>query len=195
MTVFHFQVYCDQETDSGGWTVFQRRQDGSVDFYRTWQEYKAGFGDPHGEFWLGNDNIILLLSHHCCHELRIELQDFDNNTRYAKYGNFSIGPESTNYTLTAEECVADTSVSFGYYHSGYQFSTRDRDNDVYEPLHCAQSFKGGWWYRSCINANLNGLYLGGEYKPTGSQNGVVWQWWRGRNYSLKFMEMKWREKV
>ena len=36
-----FDVFCDQTTDGGGWTVFLKRLNGSVDFYRYWNDYKC----------------------------------------------------------------------------------------------------------------------------------------------------------
>ena len=72
-------VFCDMTMDGGGWTVFQRRLNGSVDFYRDWASYKNGFGDLNGEFWLGSDNIHRLTAVDDV-TLRVDLEDFDGNT-------------------------------------------------------------------------------------------------------------------
>ena len=87
------------QTDGGGWTVFQRRQNKSVDFNRGWQDYKNGFGDVNGNFWLGLDKIHRLAKSDQT-VLRADLMDFENDTAYAKYGEFFVASESENYTLT-----------------------------------------------------------------------------------------------
>ena len=67
-----FDVFCDQKTAGGGWTVFQKRLDGSVDFYRGWADYKRGFGNLNGEFWLGLDKIHRLTK--TKNKLRVDLE-------------------------------------------------------------------------------------------------------------------------
>ena len=68
-----------------------------------------------------------------------------------------------------------------------QFSTKDNDNDL-SFYHCAQTFKGAWWYRECHLSNLNGLYLRGPHSSFA--DGVNWKSLRGFYYSLKRTEMK-----
>ncbi|PFX25392.1 Angiopoietin-related protein 3 [Stylophora pistillata] len=70
-----FNVYCDQTTAGGGWAVFQRRLDGSFDFNRTWNDYKHGFGNLVGEFWLGLDKINRLTRNETYNKLRVDLGD------------------------------------------------------------------------------------------------------------------------
>ena len=97
-----FNVRCDMDTISGrGWTVFQRRADGSVDFYRKWIDYKNGFGNLSGEFWLGLVKIHRLLATGK-NVLRVDLEMFDNETAYAVYKSFSVGDESEAYVLNVD---------------------------------------------------------------------------------------------
>ncbi|KAI0220776.1 Fibrinogen C domain-containing protein 1-B [Lamellibrachia satsuma] len=183
----YVQVYCDMETDGGGWLVFQRRQDGSVDFYREWADYKKGFGDVSSEFWLGNDNLhhLTLQAHYT---LRVDMEDFEKNTRYAVYSNFAVASKGDKYKLSLGTYNGTAGDSLTR-HAGHSFSTKDRDNDVYRG-HCARNHKGAWWYYACDASNLNGLYLGGPHASYA--DGIEWSSWYGQQYSLKKVEMKLR---
>ena len=61
-------IYCDMDTDGGGWTVLQRRMDGTVNFNRDWADYNKGFGDLDGEHWLGL-NKIYQITHKSSNEI------------------------------------------------------------------------------------------------------------------------------
>ena len=179
-----FTVYCDMRTDGGGWTVFQRRQDGSVDFYREWNDYKAGFGQLTAEFWLGNDKIHRLTASRPS-SLRVELEDWSGVKARAKYGKFNIGDEQAQYRLEVGSYSGTAGDSLTY-HNNMAFTTKDSDNDRYSS-NCALRYKGAWWYNSCHYANLNGQYL--ENKR--DYRGARWSYFRG-SLSLKFTEMKLR---
>ncbi|PNJ63281.1 FGA isoform 1 [Pongo abelii] len=201
-----FSVYCDQETSLGGWLLIQQRMDGSLNFNRTWQDYKRGFGslndEGEGEFWLGNDYLHLLTQRGSV--LRVELEDWAGNKAYAEY-HFRVGSEAEGYALqvssyegTAGDALIEGSVEEGTEytsHNNMQFSTFDRDADQWEE-NCAEVYGGGWWYNNCQAANLNGIYyLGGSYDPRNNspyeiENGVVWVSFRGADYSLRAVRMK-----
>ena len=175
-------------TDGGGWTVFQRRQDGSVDFYRNWIQYENGFGNLTGEFWLGLGKINRLTKEQS-NTLKVDLGDFDGNTAYAQYSTFSVGNSTTEYTLTVGGYSGTAGDSLDW-HNGMKFSTSDNDNDNRSGNNCAQEVQGGWWFNSCYNSYLNGQY---HHNPfISSHNGIVWYHWKGLYYSLKFTEMKTR---
>uniref|UniRef100_A0A3Q2XWQ4 Si:ch211-203k16.3 n=1 Tax=Hippocampus comes TaxID=109280 RepID=A0A3Q2XWQ4_HIPCM len=145
------EVYCDMDTDGGGWTVIQRRVDGSVSFDRSWREYRAGFGDLHSEFWLGNDHIHEL-SGQGDYSLRIDLEDWSNRHKHALYQHFSVEDEEHRYRLHVSGFSGSAADSFGWYHDKHGFSTPD-SGDI-----CAEISHGGWWYSQCFYANLNGVY-------------------------------------
>ncbi|NWI09187.1 FIBG protein, partial [Crypturellus soui] len=208
-----FLVYCDIDSFGNGWTVLQRRLDGSEDFRKNWEQYKAGFGhlspDDSTEFWLGNEKIHLITTQsNLPYTLRIELEDWSGKKSTADYAVFKVGSEEDKYRLTYAYFIggdagdAFDGFDFGSvsdkastYHNGMQFSTYDNDNDRFEG-NCAAEDGSGWWMNKCHAGHLNGkYYIDGVYTsedagPAGYDNGIIWVTWRSQWYSMKKSAMK-----
>ncbi|XP_043240832.1 angiopoietin-related protein 7-like [Amphibalanus amphitrite] len=183
-------AYCDLETDGGRWTVIQRRADiePREDFYRNWTAYREGFGELDSEFWWGLDNMWTMTSpRDRRYELRIDFGDFQGGRRHALYQNFRISSETDGYRLHVFNYSGNAGDSLTY-HSGQRFTTKDRDNDGSSKSNCAKFYEAPWWHKKCHFSSLNGKYLSGEHKQKG--HGVVWDGWRGSDYSLKTVTMK-----
>uniref|UniRef100_A0A8C3AWE2 Angiopoietin-like 2a n=1 Tax=Cyclopterus lumpus TaxID=8103 RepID=A0A8C3AWE2_CYCLU len=180
------QVWCDQTHDPGGWTVIQRRQDGSVNFFRNWETYKQGFGNIDGEYWLGLENIYWL-TNQGTYKLLVSLEDWTGRKTFAEYASFRVESEADFYRLRVGRYHGSAGDSLTW-HNGKQFTTLDSDHDVYTG-NCAHYQKGGWWYNACAHSNLNGVwYRGGHYRSR-YQDGVYWAEFRGGAYSLKKVTM------
>lgn len=180
------QVWCDQRHDPGGWTVIQRRMDGSVNFFRNWETYKQGFGNIDGEYWLGLENIHWL-TNQGNYKLLVTLEDWSGRKTFAEYASFRLEAESEFYKLRVGRYHGNAGDSLTW-HNGKQFTTLDRDHDAYTG-NCAHYQKGGWWYNACAHSNLNGVwYRGGHYRSR-YQDGVYWAEFRGGSYSLKKVVM------
>ncbi|XP_058130784.1 angiopoietin-related protein 1 isoform X2 [Dasypus novemcinctus] len=123
------QLWCENSLDPGGWTVIQKRADGSVNFFRNWENYKKGFGNIDGEYWLGLENIYLL-SNQDNYKLLIELEDWSDKKVYAEYSSFRLEPESEFYRLRLGTYQGNAGDSM-MWHNGKQFTTLDRDKDMY----------------------------------------------------------------
>ncbi|XP_071837021.1 fibrinogen-like protein A [Apostichopus japonicus] len=173
-----FEVYCNM-TDGGGWTVFQRRVDGSEDFYLGWDSYKQGFGNLSINFWLGNDKLYYLTNQKR-YEMRVDLVNKLGDPYYAKFDFFRINDESDNYRLSGLGTYSGTAGDSLNYHRNQPFTTKDRDNDG-NGYNCAVYYEGPWWYNNCYNSNLNGVY--------GDKN-LAWHHLPGQIYYVKFAEMK-----
>ncbi|KAJ8033428.1 Tenascin-R [Holothuria leucospilota] len=175
-----FKVFCNMSIDGGSWIVFQRRVNGSTDFYRNWNEYKMGFGDIKHEFWLGNEKLHYL-TRQATYEYRIDFV-YGSLSYYNKYNRFRIDDETNKYTVTEVGSRSGTKGGSLDYTLNVGFSTYDQDNDG-RISDCAALHKGAWWYGGdfylvsaglcdrwfdgtqyglCSRANPNGDYNGGN---------------------------------
>lgn len=142
-----FDVLCDSSIAGPGWTVIQRRINGSVNFYRNWTEYRNGFGDLHGEFFIGLEKLFHMTSTQW-YELYIHLETFSGRTLYSRYEEFRISGESDDYTLNIIRKQSGPAGNSFNWNENRKFTTYDVDND-HDSGNCAIKRKGGWWYDRC----------------------------------------------
>jgi len=158
--------------------LIQQNINGSNIFNRSWAEYKVGFNDSSGNYWLGNELLSQLTVNHR-YKLKFDLQSRSNtsNWYYAEYSTFRVLPERYKYELL----VAGYSGNAGYdalaIQNGMMFSTYDRDNDLHSSRHCAAYWGGGFWYNACSYCDVNcARYFAWGGLPGGSylQSSRMW---------------------
>lgn len=213
-----FPVLCDSRLAGPGWTVVQRRFDGSVKFYRNWLEYKEGFGNLSGEFFIGLDKLHRMTTSRP-HELYVHLTDFNNDIGYAHYDNIVVAGESEAYALRELGAYSGTAGDSMRDNEHQKFTTYDRDNDVSD-RNCAETCLGGWWYRNCgqrfvnrltqkhlvrvcflsavlvsLFSNLNGQYTQHDDYYDSAEHGIYWDEWLGPGYTMQAVQMMIRPKT
>lgn len=182
-----FYVPCED----GDWTLILNRSSDDLSFERSWEDYKEGFGNLAGDFFIGLDKLHALTSS-TVHELRIVLENFKGDVAYAGYDAFAISGERELYTLNLlgrfqEELVPSAGDSFRY-QAGAKFSTFDNDNDNCGDCNCAQRLRGGGWFNACSRTNLMGVYHA-ERPEQSNETGIYWDSFQGVNYSLRSVKM------
>lgn len=195
----------EPETGSRGWLVIQRRVSDSVSFDRDRADYKRGFGQLDGNFWLGLERIKRIIdSGSNGYELYFGMGEHDSpqTTNYAKWKSFSLGTEANDWTLTVS--TATTSPDFTSSSSivnsmaesnNQKFTTKDDDNDGNGAGNCAVTHEGGWWFKNCHETNPNGKYYPtSDNSAGGDYTGIVYEGYKGKAYSLKTIVMAIRPK-
>jgi len=126
---------------------------------RSWAQYKVGFGDPSGNYWLGNDLLSQLTANNR-YKLRFDKQqNGTGNWYYAEYSTFRVLFEAYNYTLQVDGFSGNAGRDAFGNHNGQKFTTIDRDNDLWSSSNCAAKY-GGFWWRACGGCRVNGARSG-----------------------------------
>lgn len=182
------RVHCNF-TSGNSFVVIQRRQYGTVDFNRTYQDYQWGFGNAQGDYWAGLDTISHL-TNTGYNFLHIDMADWSPTPQkaFAQYKQFTVMNAANYYRMTVGAYAAGNVPDDLSYNSNNYFFTPDRP----DTNNCAPNFGAGWWFYYCSYANPNGKYYpNGPYPPNrhGFYDGIYWKDWAGFGYSMKFFSM------
>ena len=136
----------------------------------------------------GNDNLALALNDGRSYDLRVDMTDWADEHRHARYSNFSVSGENDDYRLHVGTYAGDAGDALQRV-DHMKFTTLDRDNDLHRD-NCAARFRGGFWFEACFSGHPNGPYS--DTSTVAYATGVIWEQWHGLYYSLKKFDMKFR---
>ncbi|XP_062559106.1 angiopoietin-related protein 1-like isoform X2 [Armigeres subalbatus] len=185
-----FRVYCEQQKYGGGWLVFQNRYDGSVNFNRSWDLYRNGFGNIEEEHWLGLEKLHQITLNQE-HDLLIVIENFTDFSAHEIYSGFRVEDSSSNYTLrlsNMDNSYQGTARDSFWVYRNEQFSTYDRINDK-SILDCSVLTGSGYWHYDCgigYKSNLNGEY---SRSVLGDRRGIWWGAFGGQQFPLRKTKM------
>ena len=182
-------VYCSMDASGNGWTTFQRRIDGSVEFDRTWQEYKAGFGNAKGEYWLGNEFLHELTKDTTNTKIKISAEAFDRSKVSMIFTGFKVDSETDKYKLhTGTFLAGNESLKDDWLNNNLMsFTTKDNDNDKEENINCGKARASGFWFVKCGKMYVNSQY----FTPDNCifKKGIHFFSWKGFDICLKSVSM------
>jgi len=136
--------------------LVQQNVDGSNFFRRSWAEFKVGFDDPRGNYWLGNELLSQLTANNSF-KLRFDLQSRSNTNNWyvAEYSTFRVLAESSNYRLQVAGYSGNAGNDALSHSNGMMFTTYDRDHDRWSSVNCASRTGGGFWHKNCAHSDVN----------------------------------------
>jgi len=161
-------VFCNM-TLQGGWTVIQRRMDGTQDFDRDWIDYSKGFGSVYGEYWLGLETIRWL-THSRMYKVAFIFSDWSNTQRIVNYDQFLVYGQE--YVLSVKGFSGNEKDDMVSASNGMPFRVRhqDRSTSINANAGCTATRRSGWWFPpDCGQANPNGPYTMSVLAPVEGQ--------------------------
>eukprot|EP00092_Neocalanus_flemingeri_P013055 GFUD01014069.1.p1 GENE.GFUD01014069.1~~GFUD01014069.1.p1 ORF type:complete len:303 (+),score=112.10 GFUD01014069.1:87-911(+) len=186
----------DEQKNSSGpqWIGIQRRgQFGNPTnfFARSMDEYKIGFGNMTGEFWLGLDELARLTKDGKW-EMQVDLVDYAGKTYTGIYHKFRVGAGPRYELEVGEYDSSKSTMGFDVFRENNKmaFSTKDVDQDT-KSGDCSNKYgQGGWWYSACYDININGQNTGNA--KVDNKGMAVYP---GQNVMMKETEMKMKKKM
>lgn len=138
-----FEAICRQTQFGKGWLVVLQQYDRNLDYNRSWDEYKNGFGSLDREFWMGLEMLHQLTSSRP-HELLVELETSNGSYLYARYHEFEIGDVTTDYRLNKIGFYNGTAGDPLSQHKNFLFKNNDRPD---KPCY--------WWCTETLFPNFD----------------------------------------